>query len=62
MCEICHRLICPSSCPNASSRSKGILKCAKCKEPLYEGDYACQIEEGIVWCENCMMDAGFYVK
>lgn len=62
MCKICGRFICPGSCPNASDRSEVLCKCAKCKDRLHDGDYAYRIDEGVVWCENCMMDAGFFVK
>lgn len=61
MCEICKRYKCPSSCPNAEE-SEPVHICEKCKHPIYEGDFAYRINEEIVWCENCMMDAGFTAK
>lgn len=59
MCKICRKHKCPSGCPNSKDDSEVLYVCAKCKYPIREGDYAYKINETTVWCDNCMMDAGF---
>jgi hypothetical protein len=62
MCEICHRMICPPSCPNAEDDREIVHVCSKCGYKVREGDFAYKISESIIWCENCMQDAEFMAQ
>lgn len=54
MCEICHSIPCHSACPNAQAQVP-VMRCRKCREPLYEGD---KHYEGI--CKECLDDMDTY--
>jgi len=61
MCEECGMRTCPSGCPNAAP-DEPICKCSKCGCGLFYGDEGYKIDEGIIWCEECMINAAFLVE
>lgn len=52
MCKICRRVICPSSCPNASEPPV-YGKCEECGEKIYDGDEYYEIGD-FIFCEACV--------
>lgn len=54
MCEICHRSICPSACPNAPEPPV-CGRCEECGGDIREGDEYYKIGEHI-FCESCVKD------
>lgn len=60
MCSICHRIVCPSTCPNADE-PKPIQVCEKCGTSLYAGDSAYNIGDH-VYCEDCVINAHFEIE
>ena len=55
MCEVCHRYICPSACPNAPEPPV-YAKCEICGAKIYDGDAYYEIEDH-KFCEACVSGA-----
>lgn len=55
MCDICHRTICPSRCPNADEPPV-FAECDICGYEIYVGDEYYEVEDLKV-CENCIFDS-----
>lgn len=55
MCDICHQLICPQSCPNADYTRERIDRCTKCRDDIFDGEDAILIE-GAPYHTECLED------
>lgn len=52
MCDLCLTFPCSPGCPN-EAEGKKIETCTECREPIYEGDEFCYIEE-CAYCAGCL--------
>ena len=60
MCDICKRVRCLDMCPNNVSASEPPHYCLVCARPIYRGETAYALEEGVL-CEDCMTECAFEV-
>lgn len=52
MCDMCHRIICPSSCPNAEEKRSG-MTCFYCNEDILIGEEYLKSQAGNAVHEEC---------
>lgn len=52
MCDICHRAICPSACPNA--RDPVVGRCAICGGRVYASEPRVKLAGGTVCHHDCL--------
>lgn len=55
MCDLCHRAVCDSRCPNAPEPQK-FGECAECGENILDGDEY-YLLGGEYYCESCVRDS-----
>ncbi len=60
MCDICRREECLDMCPNNLRAATASQYCVSCGRPLYRGETAYDLDEGVL-CEDCVKDAAFEV-
>ncbi|MBE6588831.1 MAG: hypothetical protein E7643_01510 [Ruminococcaceae bacterium] len=61
MCEVCGKIRCPDLCPENMHGSEAPYYCLVCGRPIYVGETAYELEEGVL-CEDCMQEAAFEVS
>lgn len=60
MCDICRHERCLDPCPNNISFTEPPFYCVICGRPIYRGETAYALEEGVL-CEDCMQESAFVV-